>query len=163
METFTKKGCNLFKKNCLFFSFVKIYYGDLLKLNDKIKLTMLCKYIHIYIHWCIFLKHGLLQFQILKVQVLHALYIEVQRGFTFSIKMDLSKMCFVFCPPGGARVSFWQRVAKWYNLLQNDLLWWTVLNHLKLRHQKDLEMHLTSKTILIVKLECQVGQKLNHS
>lgn len=31
-----QKRCNLFKKNCLvFFFFVKICYGELLKLNDK--------------------------------------------------------------------------------------------------------------------------------
>lgn len=38
--------------NCLVFCFVKIYYGELLKLKDKImkKFTIMCKYIHIYIH-----------------------------------------------------------------------------------------------------------------
>lgn len=49
-----QKRCNLFKKrvNCLVFLFVKIYYSELLKLKDKImkKFTILCKYIHIYIH-----------------------------------------------------------------------------------------------------------------
>lgn len=48
-----QKRCNLFKKNnCLVFCFVKIYYGELLKLKDKRMktLNMMCKYIHIYIH-----------------------------------------------------------------------------------------------------------------
>lgn len=37
-----------------------------------------------------FFKTWLASISNFKVQVLHALYIEVQRGFTFSIKMDLS-------------------------------------------------------------------------
>lgn len=40
-----------------------------------------------------FFKTWLASISNFKVQVLHALYIEVQRGFTFSIKMDLSKNC----------------------------------------------------------------------
>lgn len=38
METFTKKSCNLFKKNSFLSPFyVQIYYGELLKFNGKSK------------------------------------------------------------------------------------------------------------------------------
>lgn len=92
-----QKRCNLFKRrmNCLVFCFVKIYHGELLKLRDKImkKFTIMCKYIHIY-SLRYFFKTWLASISNFKVQVLPALYIEVQKGFTFSIKMDLSNICF---------------------------------------------------------------------
>lgn len=57
-------------------------------------LTVMCKYI---LSLRYFFKTWLASISNFKVQVLHALYIEVQKGFTFSIKMDLSKVwCCVF-------------------------------------------------------------------
>lgn len=61
--------------------------------SEKIKIitkfTILCKYIHIYIHRYFFKKHGLLQFQILSASVTCFVHWS-SKGFTFSIKMDLS-------------------------------------------------------------------------
>lgn len=88
-----QKRCNLFKKRIDCLVFVKIYYGDILKLKNKIKKkwTIICTYIHPLRY---FFKTWLASISNFNLQVLHALYIEVQKGFTFSIKMDLSKICF---------------------------------------------------------------------
>lgn len=88
-----QKRCNLFKKRIDCLVFVRIYYGDILKLKHKIKKkwTIICTYIHPLRY---FFKTWLASISNFNLQVLHALYIEVQKGFTFSIKMDLSKICF---------------------------------------------------------------------
>lgn len=74
--------------NGFVFVIVKIYYGELLKLKDKImkKFTILCKYIHIYIHWGIFLKRGLLQFQILKCKCSMLCTLKFERVLHFPLK-----------------------------------------------------------------------------
>lgn len=50
IETFTKIDVIYLRRIIVLFFFVKIYYGELLKLKDKRMktLNMKCKYIHIY-------------------------------------------------------------------------------------------------------------------
>lgn len=51
LETLTTQDVIYLRKELIVF-FVRIYYSELLKLKNKImkKLTIMCKYIHIYIH-----------------------------------------------------------------------------------------------------------------
>lgn len=50
------------------------------------KFTILCKYIHIYIHWGIFLKHGLLQVKILKCKCYMLCTLKFKRVLHFPLK-----------------------------------------------------------------------------
>ena len=69
-------------------------------------LTVMCKYI---LSLKYFFKIWLASISNFKVQVLNALYIEVQKGFTFSIKMDLSNVwCHGF--DAEAPYTFWLNV-----------------------------------------------------